>query len=621
MGSGKVTRALTGHLAGVTALAYHPNANQQLLLSGSADTTLRLWDLRAKQCILQHKGHEAPVAAAAFSPDGRWAATGGADGVLNVWQVSQPEEIFTFRVDHAAAAGATTAFGGSKTIPAVTALAFHPRLPRLATATSDKAVRLWDLESFELLATSPAAHPAEALPARALAFDAAGAALHAATDRHWRALHGETLAVEAEAKPGEAWHRPAAVALVGEDGEEDGELLTASFNGHFVSVYATDVTGRGRRWRLPPPAAVEAAAAPAPAVVVKRPAVAAAPTLVPPPTPPAPQPKPAAAPKQQQEEEGQEKVATATTIASTEPEASTAAAAVAVEPPVAPPPAVPAAAVTAAVGASSASAPPQPRSSSSSKGAVEGNKENCQGQSQAPPPQQQQQPPAARPSSSSAPAKPAAAAPPAAAPVAVDFAALSPEERLARAEKELVAAARLHRGTLTAALSARLELLRALREQWAKGDVARASRAAARIHAGAGADKGRLTALADFFRVVSLEAAADAGLTLELAAPLVPVAASLVGLDFENHVAVGLRMLEALLALYGGYVKEVLATPGGGGRVDLSREERVAQCRAFFDAVAAARARVEALPGVLKPTSGVHAAAARVKGQVGAFLG
>lgn len=620
-------------MAGVSAMAYHPNANQQLLLSGSADATLRLWDLRAKDCILQHKGHNALVTTARFSPDGRWAATGGADGVLNVWEVSKPQEIFTFRIDHAAAGStagaattaATTAFGGVKPIPAITTLAFHPTLPRLATATTDKAVRLWDLESFELAATSPAAHPAEALPVRAMAFDAAGATLHTATDRHWRAMQGATLAVEAEAKPGAAWHRPAAVALVEEgDGEGGGgELLTASFNGHIVSLFATDVTGRGRRWCQA--AAVEATAAaaaraPAPAVVMKRPAVAAAPTLVPPPTPEAAPKQPAAAAVvQEEEEEAKTPAAGSTTIASTEPEASTVAA-VAQERPVAPPhAAAPPAAAVAIAASVSAPAPSQPHTC---KGVVDGDKENRQEQ-----PPAQLQPPA-RPSSAPATAKPAAAATvaaaaaaaKAAAPAVVDIASLAPEERLERAEKELVAAARLHRGTLTAALTARLELLQALREQWAKGDVARASKVAARIHAGAAADQGRLTALADFFRVVDLGAAADAGLTLELAAPLVPVAASLAGLAFENHVAVGLRMLEALLGLYGEYVQEVLATPAGG-RVDLSREERVAQCRAFYDAVAAARARLEALPAVFGPALGVHAAAGRVKGQVGAFLG
>lgn len=575
--TGKVARGLTGHLAGVTALAYHPNASQQLLLCGSADTALRVWDLRAKQCILQHKGHDATVTAARFSPDGRWAATGGMDGVLNVWEMARPGDIFTFRVDAAAASAGTAGMGGIKaSIPAVTALEFHSHKSVLATATTDRAVRLWDLESFELLATSSPMHPGQTHAVRAMAFDASGRTLHTAMEKQWRALNAESLEVVAEAKT--AWQKPAAVALAaGDDGAAPAEeLLTACCNGHFASLYVTDVTGNGSSGSrfLPKqqPQEQPAAVAAAPAVVVKRPALATAPTLLPPPEEATRMPAPSTAPEPP----------TAATIAETEA-------------PVPPAVALPAAVVR-----------PQSGSSSRVKGGA-GDKENRQQQplaAQEPPRQQQQQRPSSAPAAVDKPLLP---------PAAAAEAALTPEEKLERAEKELVAAARLHRSTLTAALTARLETLQALGELWAKGDVVRTARMAARLHAGSAEDKGRLTALADFFRVVDFEAAADAGLTLELAAPLVPIAASLLGLDFENHVAVGLTMLGSLVGLYGVYVKEVLSTPAGG-RVDLSREERVAHCQAFKEAVVAAQERLSRL-ATRSP------AAKAVRGAVADFLG
>jgi WD40 repeat protein/tRNA A-37 threonylcarbamoyl transferase component Bud32 len=61
--------ALRGHEGPVSALAYSPDG--QRLASGSADTTIRVWNPAAGQEVAVLRGHEKPVEWLSYSPDGR----------------------------------------------------------------------------------------------------------------------------------------------------------------------------------------------------------------------------------------------------------------------------------------------------------------------------------------------------------------------------------------------------------------------------------------------------------------------------------------------------------------------------------------------------------------------
>lgn len=83
--SGINVSTLRGHSAAIRSLDFLSDSD--LLVSGSDDCSIRLWDLKEESCLGVLEGHSAPVKTARFFPNGSMIATGSADGDVRLWGI------------------------------------------------------------------------------------------------------------------------------------------------------------------------------------------------------------------------------------------------------------------------------------------------------------------------------------------------------------------------------------------------------------------------------------------------------------------------------------------------------------------------------------------------------
>ncbi|CAD7676257.1 unnamed protein product [Nyctereutes procyonoides] len=76
--------SLCGHVAAVYQIAW--SADSRLLVSGSSDSTLKVWDVKAQKLAADLPGHADEVYAVDWSPDGQRVASGGKDKCLRIWR-------------------------------------------------------------------------------------------------------------------------------------------------------------------------------------------------------------------------------------------------------------------------------------------------------------------------------------------------------------------------------------------------------------------------------------------------------------------------------------------------------------------------------------------------------
>jgi WD40 repeat protein len=122
---GEVAAVLQGAGDVTECLAFSPDS--RLLVSGSADFGVRIWDV-AQRRMLREITNKARIHGITFSPNGLWVAWGTHDGNVRVWDISRNREVFGKTV-----AGAPIA-----------SLAFSPDSRYLAATSVDAKVMFWD---------------------------------------------------------------------------------------------------------------------------------------------------------------------------------------------------------------------------------------------------------------------------------------------------------------------------------------------------------------------------------------------------------------------------------------------------------------------------------------------
>jgi predicted NACHT family NTPase len=115
-----------GHTAPVTAVAFSPDGTP--VLTGSWDSTARLWDAVTGKTVATLAGHTDRVTAVAFSPYGTRILTGSWNDTARVWDAATGKTVATL-------AGHTGW---------ISAVAFSPDGTRILTGSGDNTARLWN---------------------------------------------------------------------------------------------------------------------------------------------------------------------------------------------------------------------------------------------------------------------------------------------------------------------------------------------------------------------------------------------------------------------------------------------------------------------------------------------
>jgi len=130
----KLLFVLKGHQKKVTTLTTTPDG--KYLMSGSDDQTIKIWNLQTRKHLFTLTGHGDSVNTISVTPDGKYLLSGSDDKTIKIWDLENREEIFTFT-------------GHTESINSINVTS-NGQL--VISASSDKTIQVWDFVTRKLIA-------------------------------------------------------------------------------------------------------------------------------------------------------------------------------------------------------------------------------------------------------------------------------------------------------------------------------------------------------------------------------------------------------------------------------------------------------------------------------------
>ncbi|PWA26649.1 hypothetical protein CCH79_00000699 [Gambusia affinis] len=134
--TGKCLKTLKGHSNYVFCCNFNPQSN--LIVSGSFDESVRIWDVKTGKCLKTLPAHSDPVSAVHFNRDGSLIVSSSYDGLCRIWDTASGQCLKTLIDDDN---------------PPVSFVKFSPNGKYILAATLDNTLKLWDYSKGKCLKT------------------------------------------------------------------------------------------------------------------------------------------------------------------------------------------------------------------------------------------------------------------------------------------------------------------------------------------------------------------------------------------------------------------------------------------------------------------------------------